>query len=72
MSRSEASAGDSSPARTSITVTEGPALSVSKIFIWSEVVVMSTISVISGWNRFSVPRGDSVSNARVCTLLALK
>ena len=40
MSRSEASAGDSSPARTSITVTEGPALSVSKIFIWSAVVVM--------------------------------
>ena len=36
MSRSEASAGDSSPARTSITVTEGlAAFSVSKIFIWS-------------------------------------
>ena len=73
MSRSEASAGDSSPARTSITVTEGlAAFSVSKIFIWSEVVVMSTISVMSGWKRFSVPRGDSVSNARVGTLLALK
>ena len=66
MSRSEASAGDSSPARTSITVTEGlAAFSVSKIFIWSEVVVMSTISVISGWKRFRVPRGDSVSKARV-------
>jgi len=49
MSRSEASAGDRSPARTSITVTEGlDAFSVSKIFIWSEVVVMSTISVTSG------------------------
>jgi hypothetical protein len=33
---------------------------------------MSTISVMSGWNRFNVPRGDSVSNARVGTLLALK
>ena len=34
MSRSEASAGDSRPARTSITVTEGlAAFSVSKIFI---------------------------------------
>jgi hypothetical protein len=68
----EASAGDSSPARTSITVTEVPALSVSKIFIWSAVVVMSTIWVMSGWKRISVPRGDSVSNARVGTLLALK
>jgi hypothetical protein len=48
------------------------AFSVSKIFIWSEVVVMSTISVRSGWKRFSVPRGDSVSKARVGTLLALK
>ncbi len=73
MSRSEASAGDSRPARTSITVTEGLAeFSVSKIFIWSEVVVMSTISVMSGWKRFRVPRGDSVSKARVGTLLALK
>ena len=62
-----------SPARTSITVTEAlAAFSVSKIFIWSEVVVMSTISVMSGWKRFKVPRGDSVSNARVGTLLALK
>ena len=61
------------PARTSITVTEGlAAFSVSKIFIWSEVVVMSTISVMSGWKRLSVPRGDSVSKARVGTLLALK
>ena len=33
---------------------------------------MSTISVMSGWKRFSVPRGDSVSKARVGTLLALK
>ena len=49
ISRSEASDGDSRPARTSITVTEGlAAFSVSKIFIWSEVVVMSTISVTSG------------------------
>ena len=72
ISRSEASAGDNNPARTSITVTEGPAFRVSKIFIWSPVVVMSTISVISGWKRFSVPRGDSVSKARVGTLLALK
>ena len=48
------------------------AFSVSKIFIWSEVVVMSTISVMSGWKRFRVPRGLSVSNARVGTLLALK
>ena len=73
MSRSEASAGESSPARTSITVTEGlAAFRVSKIFIWSEVVVISTISVISGWNRFRVPRGDSVSKARVGTLLAEK
>jgi hypothetical protein len=73
MSRKEASAGDSSPARTSITVTEGlAAFSVSKIFIWSEVVVMSTISVMLGWKRLSVPRGDSVSKARVGTLLALK
>src|SRR5437879_9242839 len=73
MSRNEASAGDNRPARTSITVTEGLAeFSVSKIFIWSEVVVISTISVASGWKRFSVPRGDSVSKARVGTLLALK
>ena len=73
ISRSEASAGDNRPARTSITVTEGvAALSVSKIFIWSDVVVMSTISVTSGWKRFRVPRGLSVSNARVGTLLALK
>ena len=48
------------------------AFSVSKIFIWSEVVVMSTISVMSGWKRIRVPRGDSVSKARVGTLLALK
>ena len=71
--RNEARTGDSRPARTSITVTEGlTAFSVSKIFIWSEVVVMSTISVMSGWKRLSVPRGNSVSKARVGTLLALK
>ena len=64
--------GGQSPARTSITVTELPLPSVSKIFIWSAVVVMSTISVMSGWKRFKVPRGDSVSKARVGTLLALK
>src|SRR6266446_6982487 len=46
MSRNEANAGDNRPARTSITVTDGlTELSVSKIFIWSEVVVISTISV---------------------------
>ena len=68
-----ASAGDNRPARTSITVTDGlTAFSVSKIFIWSGVVVISTISVISGWKRFRVPRGNSVSKARVGTLLALK
>ena len=56
-----------------MTVTDGlTAFSVSKIFIWSEVVVISTISVRSGWKRFSVPRGNSVSKARVGTLLALK
>ncbi len=43
-----------------------------EVFIWSAVVVMSTISVMSGWKRISVPRGDSVSKARVGTLLALK
>ncbi len=49
ISRKEASAGDKRPARTSITVTDGLAvLSVSKIFIWSAVAVMSTISVMSG------------------------
>ena len=31
--------------------------SVSKIFIWSAVECMSTTSVMSGWNRFSVPFG---------------
>ena len=65
--------GDIRPARTSITVTDGlTAFSVSKIFIWSGVAVMSTISVMSGWKRFKVPRGDSVSKARVGTLFALK
>ena len=72
MSRSEARVGDKRPARTSITVTLARRFSVSKIFIWSEVEVTSTISVMSGWKRFSVPRGDSVSKARVGTLLALK
>jgi hypothetical protein len=73
MSRNEASAGDNSPARTSITVTNGgTAFRVSKIFIWSAAAVMSTIAVMSGWKRFSVPRGAPVSKARVATLLALK
>ena len=33
---------------------------------------VSTISMMAGWNRFKVPRGDSVSNARVTTLLAAR
>ena len=61
------------PARTSMTVICASVLDrVSKIFIWSAVVVMSTTSVTSGWKRFSVPRGDSVSNARVGMLWAMK
>src|ERR1700716_2748865 len=73
MSRNEASAGDNGRAGGARAGREGPAeVSVSKIFIWSEVVVISTISVRWGWKRFSVPRGDSVSNARVGTLFALK
>ncbi len=68
MSRSALRVGDINPARTSITVTEASAeLSVSKIFIWSATNVMSTTSVRSGWKRLSVPRGDSVSKARVVT-----
>ncbi len=40
-------------ARMSITVIWASALaSVSKIFIWSDVEVMSTTSVMFGWNRF--------------------
>src|SRR3981081_1547914 len=49
MSRSEAKAGDNRPAGTAITATDGLAeFRVSKIFIWSDVVVISTISVMSG------------------------
>lgn len=48
MSLSACSVGDSSPARTSITVTLASALpGVSKIFIWSETEVTSTTSVSS-------------------------
>ena len=47
MSRSERSVGDSIPARTSITVTLA-SVSVSKMRIWSETEVTSTISVTSG------------------------
>ena len=66
MSLSACSVGDSSPARTSITVTLASALpGVSKIFIWSETEVTSTTSVTSGWKRLSVPRGELVSKARV-------
>ena len=68
MSRSARSVGDSRPARTSITVTLASVVdSVSKIFIWSGTDVTSTMSVMSGWKRFSVPLGDSVSKARVGT-----
>jgi hypothetical protein len=49
MSRSERSVGESSPARTSITVTLASVLeSVSKIRIWSATEVTSTISAMSG------------------------
>jgi len=48
MSRNEASAGDISPARMSITVTTGSTNSGIEDLHLSEVVVMSTISVISG------------------------
>ena len=66
MSLSACNVDDSRPARTSITVTQASELlSVSKIFIWSGIEVTSTTSVTSGWNRLSVPRGDSVSKARV-------
>jgi hypothetical protein len=73
MSRSALSVGDISPARTSMTVTAASAeLSVSKIFIWSATSVMSTTSVASGWKRLSVPRGASVSKARMGTWCAMK
>src|SRR5665647_719985 len=66
ISLSACSVGDNSTARTSITVTLASALpSVSKIFIWSGIEVTSTTSVTSGWKRLSVPRGASVSKARV-------
>ncbi len=49
MSRSERSVGDSRPARTSMTVTLASVVdSVSKIRIWSETEVTSTMSVMSG------------------------
>jgi hypothetical protein len=49
ISRSERSVGDSSPARTSITVTLASVVeSVSKMRIWSATEVTSTISVTSG------------------------
>ena len=68
MSRSACSVGDIRPARTSISVTVASAeLRVSKIFIWSGTLVMSTTSVRSGWKRFSVPFGASVSKARIGT-----
>ena len=73
MSRSDRSVVESRPARMSITVTCASALdSVSKIFIWSAVECMSTTSVTSGWKRFSVPFGLSVSKARVGMLWAMK
>ena len=73
MSASACSVEDSSPARTSMTVTFAAAIpSVSKIFIWSGTEVTSTTSVTSGWKRLSVPRGDSVSKARIGVWWALK
>ena len=73
MSRSASSVLESSPARMSMTVILASALaSVSKIFIWSAVEVMSTTSVMSGWKRLSVPFGASVSKARVGMLWATK
>jgi len=71
MSRSAVSVGDSSPARTSIIVTVASEI-VSKICIWSAILVTSTTSVTSGWKRLSVPFGASVSKARVGTLRPLK
>ena len=66
MSLNACSVDDNRPARTSITVTLVSALpTVSKIFIWSETDVTSTTSVTSGLKRLSVPRGHSVSKARV-------
>ena len=68
MSRSERNVGDSNPARTSMTVTLASVVdSVSKMRIWSGTEVTSTMSVMSGWKRLSVPFGDSVSKARVGT-----
>ena len=66
ISLSACNVDDRRPARTSITVTQAcELLSVSKIFIWSGTEVTSTTSVTSVWKRLSVPRGDSVSKARV-------
>ena len=73
MSRSALSVVESSPARMSITVIWAFAvLTLSNTFIWSEVEVMSTTSVMSGWNRRRVPLGDSVSKARVGMLWAIR
>ena len=73
MSRSALSVGSIRPARTSISVTDASAeLSVSKTFIWSATSVMSTTSVRLGWKRLSVPRGVSVSKARVAIWWAVK
>ncbi|MNC99065.1 hypothetical protein D3C83_172230 [compost metagenome] len=72
ISRNDRSVRDSRPARISITVTWLSPPSVSKIFIWSGTAVMSTTSVIAGKKRRRVPRGDSVSKARVAMLCAWK
>ena len=48
MSRKARSVGDSSPARTSMTVTLASGDSVSKIRIWSGTEVTSTMSLTSG------------------------
>ena len=71
MSRNAASVVESRPARTSISVTLASDR-VSKIFIWSGTWVTSTTSVMSGWKRFRVPFGNSVSKARIGTLRAVK
>ena len=71
--RSAFKVDDMMPARTSISVTAAAELSsVSKIFIWSGTEVTSTTSVMSGWNRLRVPRGHSVSKARVGILRAAR
>ena len=63
----------SAPARVSITLTLICAeFSVSRMRIWSDVSEMSTTSVTGPWKRFSVPRGNSVSKARVRILFAAR